>query len=214
MEDIMNLVGRKFNRLTVKREADKRGKHRRYICLCDCGEEVTVYSCNLGRGHSGSCGCLRKENATNAHRTHGHFGSPEYSSWQRMKDRCNNPSNLQYKDYGGRGIVVCSAWDGSFVSFYRDMGKRPDDKTSIGRIDNNLGYFPENCRWENATEQGRNKRTSRIVKIKGTSKVFSEWCQHFNIPASTVRQRLKRGWDMEIAFSYPVRNHKIYNKKS
>lgn len=95
--------------------------------------------------------------------------SPEYQAWVDARQRCNNPSNASWKDYGGRGVVVCSRWD-SFDNFIADMGRRPPG-TSLDRRDNDKGYSPDNCRWATATEQAYNRRTHSNNKtgIRGVS---------------------------------------------
>lgn len=88
---------------------------------------------------------------------HGMAGSRTYISWQRMIQRCYNPLETNFKNWGGRGITVCDEWRESFNSFYKDMGDRPLG-TSIDRIDNSKGYFKENCKWSTRREQNINKR--------------------------------------------------------
>lgn len=87
--------------------------------------------------------------------------SREYQIWCDVKQRCSNIKNRSYKNYGGRGITVCDEWKESFLNFYRDMGPRPSKNHSIDRIDNEKGYFKENCRWASHTTQSNNKRIQK-----------------------------------------------------
>jgi hypothetical protein len=80
-----------------------------------------------------------------------------------MRDRCNNPNNKAYKNYGGRGITVCNRWK-NFVNFITDVGERPLGLT-LDRINNELGYFPENVRWTDNKTQVDNRRVRRIEKF-------------------------------------------------
>jgi hypothetical protein len=93
---------------------------------------------------------------------HGMSRTAEYYAWDSMIQRCHNANNVRYKRYGARGILVCDEWRDSFVNFYRDLGRRPDGY-SLDRIDNELGYYPENCRWTDIATQNRN--TSRNIWI-------------------------------------------------
>ena len=154
-----DLNGRRFGRLVVVKYAGK-GKWK---CLCDCGNETTVLTSSLKSGRTSSCGCLYKEKR-NGKMTHGLSKTRLYRVWLGMRSRCNDPNNLSYKRYGGRGISVCDEWNSDFKSFYdwaMNTGYDPDapkGACTIDRINNGGNYCPENCRWITLTEQQKNKR--------------------------------------------------------
>lgn len=85
-----------------------------------------------------------------------------FGTWLSARDRTCNPENANFTDYGGRGIVMCDRWLESFDAFVVDMGVRPEGM-SLDRVDVNLGYSPENCRWANRHTQARNKRNTKIT---------------------------------------------------
>jgi hypothetical protein len=85
------------------------------------------------------------------------YGTPTYTSWVLMIQRCTNPKATGYAKYGGRGITVCDRWRYSFENFYADMGERPEGKT-IHRLDSDGNYKPGNCKWATPQEQGRSQR--------------------------------------------------------
>ena len=93
-------------------------------------------------------------------------GTPEYSSWCSMKERCYNVKNKRYPEWGGRGIRVCDRWLGKygFVNFLEDLGLRPTPQHTIDRIDNDGDYEPDNVKWSTKTEQSFNRKVFKNNK--------------------------------------------------
>lgn len=154
-----DFTGKKFGRLTIIGEGQKKGKHRRLICKCTCGVQKEMYLTVIKAGAK-SCGCLQREVAT----THGQSRSnnPLYGIWTNMKSRCYSPTAKYYPEYGGRGITVCDEWLNDFPAFEswaRSSGYAKG--LSIDRENNQLGYTPENCRWVTSTTQQRNRRGAK-----------------------------------------------------
>jgi hypothetical protein len=120
-----------------------------------------------------------------------------------MIARCERPHHPAYKNYGARGITVCERWR-SFETFIADMGERPSAAHSLDRKDNDLGYFPDNCRWATDEEQNDNKRkVTRTVEIDGREMPLLEACKLRGIEPQIVYQRLCNGWTVDDALTDP-----------
>lgn len=87
---------------------------------------------------------------------HGKTGTVEYEAWLSMKKRCLKKACNAYPGYGGRGITICKEWLTSFSSFLKDVGKKPDRKMSLDRINCDGNYEPKNVRWATLKTQNRN----------------------------------------------------------
>lgn len=121
----------------------------------------------------------------------------EYVCWTNMLHRCKSSN---YKYYAARGIRVCNRWM-RFENFLTDMGRAPSKKHSIDRIDVNGDYEPGNCRWATNAEQGRNKRSNRLVSFDGKTMIVADWAKHLGISRDTLVWRLNSGWSLDRALS-------------
>lgn len=201
------LIGQTFGRLTV---ISKHGKNANgnvtWLCVCKCGGTKIANGSSLKRGTLQSCGCLLKEVACKRLLTHGMSKSPEYLSWTNMRRRCFNKKDIQYHNYGGRGITVCDRWLGKdgFSNFFSDMGKKPTLQHSLDRFPNNEtgNYEPTNCRWATPPQQLRNFRNNLWYEYNGEKMVVTDWENKWGIPKNSIQTYIKRGKTFEWVYEY------------
>jgi hypothetical protein len=206
MSRFIDLTGKRFGRLVViHRAQSSRPTETKWECLCDCGNKTIVDSFKLRNGITKSCGCLAKELTSSRSKKHGMFGTRLYRIWFNMKQRCSNPKHIAFKNYGGRGIEVCSEWleFETFCKWAMSYGYCED--LSIDRIDNDKGYSPENCRWSTEKEQGQNKRNNRVIHINGESHTIAEWARYSGIKENTLRWRITNGVPIEELLKSHIR---------
>ena len=127
----------------------------------------------------------------------GHKAS-EYLVWIAMRQRCGNPNNKKFPDYGGRGISVCGRWD-DYSAFAGDMGARPSRRHTIERIDTNGDYEPSNCRWATFKEQANNTRRNIRVSVGGEAMTLKQAVERFGGRYGTVLARVHAGVPVEQA---------------
>lgn len=195
----VDLTGKRFGRLTVL-EFVPNGKNGNsyWKCRCDCGNEPIINGGLLKLGHTKSCGCLNREEKTKRiikqSTTHNSSRTRLYNIWKKMKQRCYNSNHTYYRDYGGRGILMCDEWKNDFVAF-RDwaMENGYADELTIDRIDNNKGYSSDNCRWVDKKSQQRNKRNNVYVEYEGEEKTLSEVAELLGMDNGTLWHRYKAG---------------------
>lgn len=204
MSQRMDLTGLRFGRLTaLERTVVFQGKPRTaWVCMCDCGCEVTVVQDNLTSGRTRSCGCLAKELLSHRQKTHGESESRLYGIWLAMRRRCNLPTSTAYMDYGGRGINVCDAWNDSFEAF-RDWANSSGyaSDLTIDRVDVNGDYDPSNCRWVDVKTQSNNRRSCVWITIDGETHNLSQWCEIYNLPYKRIHNRYRNGWPVDKLFT-------------
>jgi hypothetical protein len=209
---IVNIVGKKYGRLTVIRFLGVRKGRGTWECQCECGNVTNVITDSLNSGNTKSCGCIQKDFISKRMTTHGycknHEITSEYKSWSSMNTRCYNEKATGYEDYGGRGIQVCERWKNSFENFIADMGPKPTKNHSIDRFpDNDGNYEPTNCRWATDEQQRRNKRNNRWVEYKGEVMLAADFKKLAGVTSQRFLSKLDIGWSTEEIEKY------YFNKK-
>ena len=200
-QEINDLIGITFNFLTINKLHEYR-KNTPYLeCSCICGKTHIASLYDIKRGHTKSCGCLNAIMSSERLINHGYCKrgnrKPEFDSWSNMKKRCYYSKDIGYYRYGGRGIKVCDRWLNSFENFISDMGDRPSKYHSLGRIDNDKNYTPENCRWETDEQQRRNRSDNVWLEYKGIKMITEDWARELNYRSGYIRARLKKGQSFE-----------------
>lgn len=158
-----DISSQKFGKLTtIEFVGDSRWR-----CLCDCGEYAIVYTGNLKRGNTKSCGCVKRQESNRRATTHGLSKTKAYKSWCSIKKRCTNPKDPAFKSYGGKGILLCDAWLNDPKAFCEYIGEPESKDHTIDRIDNSKGYEPGNIRWASDIEQANNKTNNVKIEFQG-----------------------------------------------
>ncbi len=185
---------------------------------CKCGKVKQVDAFyQRGDGQSGgrsNCkACYRRTDADRVKRIRDHAESSESATRLSMIQRCHNPNNPGYKNYGGRGISVCRRWRRSTAAFIEDMGRRPSPEHTVERINNDGNYSPSNCKWILRNEQQRNTRQNVMIKIGAVTKCAAEWGRDYGVDAEAIRKRLKMGWPPARAVTEPVHECIFYEDR-
>ena len=165
----IDLTGMRFGAWTVIEKGQKTGSgSMTWLCRCDCGTVKSVPANALRSGQSKGChACLWKRqqhprlHTDGSRRWENGKETKVYRRWRAMKERCNNPKNKSYKNYGARGIFVCKEWNESFQAYFDYVSKLEhfgEEGMTLDRINNDGGYEPGNVRWATKSEQEKNKR--------------------------------------------------------
>lgn len=210
-----DLSNQKFGELTAlyidDTYAGGKGKAKKWICKCSCGNVVSVRASHLLGGDTQRCIVCRNNAFKATGIKHGYSGERLYQIWLGMRKRCYNSKNNDYKRYGGRGIEICKDWGAGslditgYLSFKKWALENGYNNTlSIDRIDVNGPYSPNNCRWADFKTQTNNKRNTISLTVDGISKPLVEWAKEYKMNEFTLRRRIKNGWDHKTAVTTQV----------
>lgn len=195
--NIKNLEGKTFAGLLVRSYAGSDDGHAYWHVQCQtCGSTDRCQSRTL----QDRTRCFCTANTA----THGESKTPTYAGWRAMLSRCYNVNDINYHNYGGRGITVCDRWH-TYEHFKFDMGLKPD-KWHLDRIDNSKGYGPDNCRWVTHSQNARNMRKSIFITWNGETRQLTDWSDHFGWPHNVLSLRHFRKWSVERMMTTPPRN--------
>jgi hypothetical protein len=199
-----NISGQKFKSWTVIEFSHSENGYAVWVCKCECGTIKNMRTTYLKGTGAESCGCKRGK-----HKHTGDWGkSPTYRSWQNMIARCESPSCPSFNHYKQKGISVCGRWRhgekglSGFECFLADVGERPTSSHTLDRINNDLGYSPDNVRWATKIEQANNRETNKFYPYKGRLLTIAELARETGVSKELLRTRLVRSklpWTAEGA---------------
>lgn len=190
-----NIAGAVFGRLTaIEPVGMDKNRKTLWLCKCECGNEATSPIGSLMSGNTKSCGCGKYAglSVTLERRKKDAFGIYHVrarNTWHGMIDRCENPANKYFKDYGGRGISVCEQWKDLRI-FVADMGDPPDGMTLDRWPDMNGNYEPGNCRWATAKQQAQNTRRNVMADFNGEHLCLAEIADRIGMKRPTLYSRV------------------------
>lgn len=175
---------------------DEPGKKKKWLCECSCGNRFITAGSNLRSGHTRHCPQCGYKATGEKSRTHGMTHTKLYGVWQSMQNRCKDPKNKSYLDYGGRGISVCDEWKdpSTFFEWAKTNGYR--EGLEIDRIDVNGNYSPDNCRWITRLENSNNKRNNKLIEYNGETKTLAQWARFFDVNYKRLSKLLTRGYSL------------------
>lgn len=191
-----NHTGERYGKLVIVDCEHINGKLMQK-CQCDCGNIKYSSYTNLRRGHTKSCGCLKNKYQIENKRI--------FVCWWNMRLRCDSSQRKDSKYYHDKGISYCEEWSNyqNFQKWALENGYK--DNLTLDRIDGDLPYCPENCRWITIEEQQRNRSFCLYFSHNGETKTLAEWARIYGINRTTLHDRIyKLGYSFEEAVNKPL----------
>lgn len=212
--NVKDITGQQFGDWTVicRSKINGSGRNARWLCKCKCGAEVVVLGNHLRTSKSLRCRQCARFVISQSHIVHGQAGSRiedsrgsrTYRRWTAMRARAASNKTLEAMFYAKRDIKCCERW-ASYENFLEDMGECPSDKHTLDRINNDLGYGADNCRWATQKQQQRNRSSNRIVNYKGTDMCVAEFAELLKMPYHKVAHRVRTGWTTDQIAAAPFK---------
>lgn len=210
MSRCIDITGQRFGRLVViQRVENSSGGQAKWMCKCDCGNEVIVLGATLRSGHTKSCGCYKSDATAKRNFKHGECDTRLYSIWAGIKKRVNcKESDFHYKYYAGKGIKLCDEWYDFLIFKEWALNNGYSENLTIDRIDPNGDYCPENCKWSSLKEQSNNKTNNVYITYNGETKTAQQWCNDKNLNYSSFMFRYYNGKRGDELFKPPFDSRK------
>lgn len=203
--------GQRFNKWTLIREVEKRGKNALWECICECGRIKISSVNNIVYGKSISCGCVQKLATSMSRKKHGMSRHPLYVCWQRIHFKCKDPEHSDYRWYGLRGIKVDYRWE-TFEQFLKDVESTWKKGLSLDRIDVNGEYGPNNFRWATQSQQMRNTTKTIYLQTPDGYMSLMDAADKYGIDGKILRQRYRKSFMLDRLFD--PKDGRIGNKRT
>jgi len=161
MGQAKNLINQKFGRLFVLAKSDeRRNKQVMWICKCDCGNIKKVRSFSLDSGNTKSCGCLNREKSVfnkgleKAVKVNKKYTKEiallrrNFSNYKSGASKRNLNFDLTFEEFQSlvtENCFYCEVPPSRALKISKKINYPEIFCNGIDRINNDLGYFLENC---------------------------------------------------------------------
>ena len=199
-------AGDVYNGITAIRFDHNDSKGNQYwLFRCRCGREWVCRASLVRCNHTTSCGQGECQPAFHHGLTcAGSRYKKEYAALCNALSQCYNTNDQYYAEAGAKGIKVCGRWRSSFENFLADVGRCPNGKRFLQRIDRRKDFKRGNVRWANEMELGCHRKNNRWITLDGITLHLSEWSRVTGIKTGTLSRRVLHGWSEVEALTTPI----------